>query len=69
MGILTGNNSNGPSCAVVLKCLGGLGQRSTGVCHVVDQDRNLVLDLTDQDHGADDIRPRPLLVDQREGAT
>ena len=43
-----------------------LRQGSAGICHVVDQDGNLVDDITDKHHATYDVGPRALLVDQGE---
>ena len=37
---------------------------SAGIRHVVHQDGHLVLDVTDKNHSAHDIRPGTLLVNQ-----
>lgn len=66
-GILTGNDGNDLACTVALQRFCSLGQGSAGVRHVVDQNGDLVFNLADQDHGANNVRPRSLLVDQREG--
>lgn len=46
--------------------LSGFGERSAGVRHVVDNNGNLVLDVSDEDHPGDLVRTRALLVDQSE---
>ena len=38
----------------------------TGIGHVVDEDGNLILHVSNQHHAAHDIRSRPLLVDKGE---
>jgi hypothetical protein len=41
---------------------------STSVCHVINQDGDLVLDVTDQHHAADDVGTRALLVNESESS-
>ena len=50
---------------VVLDGLRGFGQGAAGVGHVVDEDRDLVRDVSDKDHAADFVGARAFLVDQR----
>ena len=38
----------------------------TGIGHVVDEDGNFILHVSNQHHAAHDIRSRPLLVDKGE---
>lgn len=38
--------------------------RSTSVGHVIDEDSHFVLDITNEDHAANDIGSRSLLVDE-----
>ena len=45
---------------------GGLGERAAGVGHIVDDDGNLVLDITDKDHAGDLVRAGTFLVNERE---
>lgn len=52
-------------CSILFESLGSLDKGTTGVCHIVDQNRNLPCNITDQDHSADLIWLRPLLVNQR----
>jgi hypothetical protein len=38
--------------------------RSASICHIIDDDGNLVLDITNEDHAADNIGSRALLVNE-----
>jgi hypothetical protein len=44
----------------------GFDERTTRVRHVVDEDRDLVLDVADQHHARDFVGARALFVDERE---
>lgn len=46
--------------------VGGLDEGTTGISHVVDDDGDLVLDVTDKDHTGDLVGTGTLLVDQGE---
>jgi hypothetical protein len=48
--------------------LSGLCERAAGVCHIVDQNGDLVLDIADQNHAGDFVWSRTLLVDKSKGA-
>lgn len=63
-----GDDGDDLAGAVVLDRLGGLGEGAAGVGHVVDEDGDLVDDVADEHHAADDVGARALLVDQGEAA-
>lgn len=68
---LSGENAVRDDCdnfarAVLHDRLSGLDERPAGVCHVVDDNGNLILDVADEDHPGHLIRTRTLLVDQSE---
>ena len=44
----------------------GFDERAACVCHVVDEDRDLVLDVADEDHAGDFVGARALFVDEGE---
>lgn len=67
MGDVLGDNGKHLLRAMLLQCRRRLIQRSARIRHVVHQNRNLVLDLSHQNHTPHDVGPRPLLVDEREG--
>lgn len=46
--------------------VGGLDKGTTGIGHVIDDDGNLVLDATDEDHARDLVRAGTLLVNEGE---
>lgn len=46
--------------------VGGLDEGATGIGHVVDDDGDLVLDVTDKDHAGDLVGAGTLLVDEGE---
>lgn len=46
--------------------VGGLDKSSASIGHVVDDDGNLVLDVTNKDHSGNFVGTRALLVDQGE---
>ena len=52
---------------MLLKRRRRLVKRAARVRHVVDEDGDLVPDVADEHHAADDVGPRALLVDQGEG--
>ena len=52
--------------AVLHHGLGGLGESAAGVGHVVDDDGNLVLDITDKDHARDFVGTGTFLVNEGE---
>ena len=41
---------------------------ATSISHIVNQDGDLVLDVTDEDHAADNVRTRSLLVNKSEAS-
>ena len=45
---------------------GSLGERAAGVGHIVDDDSDLVLDITDKDHARDLVGAGTFLVNERE---
>lgn len=47
--------------------IGGFHERSTCVCHVVDDDGGLVFDVADKNHFGHLVGSGPLFVDQGEG--
>jgi hypothetical protein len=51
-------------CAVLHNGVGGLGECAAGVSHVVDDDGNLVLDITDKNHARDLVGTGAFLVDE-----
>lgn len=61
-----GDDGDDLAGAVVLDGLGGLGQRPAGVRHVVDEDGDLVHDVSDEHHAPDDVGSGALLVDEGE---
>ena len=52
--------------AGIRQLLGSEHEGAAGVGHVVDEDRNLVLDVADEDHPGDLVCLLPLLVEQGE---
>lgn len=52
--------------AVLHHGIGGLDERAAGVGHVVDDDGDLVLDITDEDHAGDFVGTGTFLVNQSE---
>lgn len=60
------NGDDGLRVAVVQQHLGGFGQRTARVGHIVDDDTDLIGDVTDENHSADFVSAGSLLVDQRE---
>jgi hypothetical protein len=60
------NNCNGRCCAVLDDNVGCFAKCTASVCHVVDDDRNAALHVTNQDHAADFVRSGALLVDEGE---
>lgn len=53
-------------CAVLHDGVGSLDKGTAGIGHVVDDDGNLVLDATDEDHARDLVGARTLLVNEGE---
>lgn len=52
--------------AVLHHSISSLDERSAGVSHIVDNDGDLVLDVTDEDHSGDFVGAGAFLVDQSE---
>jgi hypothetical protein len=61
-----GDNSVHLLGAILLQRRGRLVQRAARICHVVDQDGDLTLDVADERHTPDDVGARPFLVNQGE---
>lgn len=61
-----GDDGDDLAGAVIFHRLGGLGQRPAGVGHVVDEDGDLVHDVSDEHHAPDDVGSGALLVDESE---
>jgi hypothetical protein len=60
------DNRDGRCCAVLDDNVGCFAQCAASVCHVVHDDRNAALHVTDQDHATDFVRSGALLVDEGE---
>lgn len=60
------HDRNGRCCAVLDDNVGCFAECTASVCHVVHDDRNATLHVTDQDHAADFVRSGALLVDEGE---
>jgi hypothetical protein len=58
------HNRNGRCCAVLDDNVGCFAKCTASVCHVVHDDRNAALHVTNQDHAADFVRSGALLVDE-----
>jgi hypothetical protein len=52
--------------AVLHDSVGSLGERTAGVGHIVNDDGNLVLDVTDKDHARDLVGTGTFLVNKSE---
>ena len=52
---------------MLLQRRSSLIQRPARIRHIIHQNRNLILHLTNQHHAAHNVWARPLLVDEREG--
>lgn len=61
-----GDQSNNLLCAVVLDGLGGLGQGTAGIGHIVNEDGGLALDISNENHAGDLVWTSTLLVDKCE---
>lgn len=61
-----GDDGNDFSGSVIFHGLSGLGQSTAGIGHVVNENGNLVRNVSDKDHAADFIGARTLLVNQGE---
>ena len=59
-----GNNGYDLGSTVVLDRLRSLGEGSAGIRHIVDQDRDLVYNVSDEDHAPDDVGSRAFLVNE-----
>ena len=59
-------NRNGRCCAVLDDNVGCFAKCTASVRHVVHDDRNATLHVTNQDHAADFVRSGALLVDEGE---
>lgn len=59
-----GDNGHDLGGAILREHLGGLGQGAAGIGHVVDQDGDLVSDVSHQHHAANDVGTRALLVNE-----
>jgi hypothetical protein len=53
---------------VLVDGLSSLGKSSTSVCHVINQDGDLVLDVTNEHHATNDVGARTLLVNKSESS-
>jgi len=53
-------------CTVLHNSVGGLGESAAGVGHIVDDDGNLVLDITDKNHAGDLVGAGTFLVNESE---
>lgn len=61
-----GDNGHDLGGSIFREDLRGLGEGAAGVGHVVHQNGDLVPDVSDQHHAADDVGAGALLVDERE---
>lgn len=59
------DNSHNLFGAVLLQGIRRLDEGAACVCHVIDQNRNLVFNVTDEDHARDFVGSRSFLVDER----
>ena len=53
-------------CTMMHDGIGGFDERAARVGHVIDENGNLTVDVTDEDHPRDFVRASSLLVDQGE---
>lgn len=51
---------------VLAEGCGRFGEGTAGICHVIDDDSDLVFDATDKDHPRDLVGSRAFLVDEGE---
>lgn len=53
-------------CAVLHNGFGGLGESTTGVGHIVDDNRDLVLDVSNKNHAGNFVGTGTFLVNKSE---
>jgi hypothetical protein len=60
------NDSNNFASTMVHDCFGGFDERAAGVGHVVDEDGDFLLDVSDEHHAGDFVGAGALFVDEGE---
>lgn len=60
------NNGVDFGCTVLHNGFGGLGKSTAGVGHIVNNDGNLVFDITNKDHARDFVGTSTFLVNESE---